>query len=106
MLMELVLSYLRERKGHTTLKNMPDFDSDSSTLSINGKDPEYNEDEKDRLMKDIDDIQNDKTLVTKDEVKRTVTNKNRVLTRNIIDIHDSDEEEEEEMQQQRIRQQS
>lgn len=38
MLMELVLSYLKERKGLTTLKDMPDFDSNSSTLSINRKD--------------------------------------------------------------------
>ncbi len=41
MLMELVLSYLRERKGATTLKNMSDFDSsDSSKMSINRKDTE------------------------------------------------------------------
>jgi hypothetical protein len=38
MLMELVLSFLRERKGVSTLKNMTDFDSDSSKLSINQRD--------------------------------------------------------------------
>jgi hypothetical protein len=38
MLMELVLSFLRERKGVSTLKNMTDFDSDSSKLSISRRD--------------------------------------------------------------------
>jgi len=63
MLMELVLSYLRERKGATTLKNMPDFDSDSSKLSINRRDSDL-DDGNDKLMKDIENIQNDKTLAT------------------------------------------
>ena len=63
MLMELVLSYLRERKGATTLKNMPDFDSDSSKLSINRRDSDL-EDGNDKLMKDIENIQNDKTQAT------------------------------------------
>jgi len=35
-----------------------------------------------------------------------VSDKKRVETRKIIDIHDSDEEEEQEMQEQRIREQS
>jgi hypothetical protein len=38
MLMELVLSFLRERKGVSTLKNMADFDSDPSKLFINRRD--------------------------------------------------------------------
>lgn len=56
MLMELVLSYLRERKGLKTLKNMSDFDSDSSKLSINRRDSDDLEDDRDKLMKDIENI--------------------------------------------------
>ena len=56
MLMELVLSFLRERKGVSTLKNMTDFDSDSSKLSINRRDSDDLEDDRDKLMKDIENI--------------------------------------------------
>lgn len=52
MLMELVLAFLKERKGNFER----DFDSDSTKLSLNRKATD--------LVEDIENIQNDKTQVT------------------------------------------
>lgn len=103
MLMEIVLSYLNERKGTADFQSMQNFDSEQSKNSINHTSAGGSED----LMTEIENIQNDKTRVTQLYVRRNnASQQKRMQTRFIIDIHDSDEDDEQEMQQQRMRQQS